>query len=799
MRHADPSDTRLHPLVGHWDEQILLNADGSLMAVRHVAGFPAELAGAQATLQAAEQDNYLVRGLADERVEIWDHFVRRDRQQMPPLPPTGNWFADRFDRAYHELQDETSLFANDLFVTVVMHPSESMRPLSGWLGKGSADPEGQFVQDFRAVLQKLDASLARYGCRPLGIREENGAVFSEAAEALHVIANARYRPIGLARQRMGRFLMPERMVFGHTDFHVLRAGAEQFGTILSFHDYPARTRPGMFRALRLVPFPIVLTSAFRFHQRTNAVMRISRRAKQMRASEDAAESQIAELVQDSDDVQSGRSVYVNHHWSAALYASNLEELDRRVAQAQSLLSDVGITSTRESLSLIPAYRAQLPGNRRWRTRPGALKSVNAVSLAAKHGVPRGEERGRWGAPVMVLRTTADTRFNFHFHVQGTPSIPAADLGHCLLIGRAGSGKTSLMASACLLALRNADVRVVVVDKDYGMSVMVRAAGGSYMVLPSGSPSGLAPLKALQATPDDCTFLKRWLHALILSDGSPTQLTSEEDARLDRAISLQMRMPVQERGIAGIAAMLGYRNPSGAGARLRRWCRGEGLGWAFDNETDDLDMDKRIVGFETSALLRDQLVAAPTLSYLFHRTAKLIDGRPFLLAIDEMWQVDRIASFREENNNHLKTLRKQEGAMLLATQSARDALNSPIAHTFREQVPTKIFFGDETASYDDLVNGMGLTDAEYLAVKQLLPNLRHTFLLKRPSGSVLCRFDLSGAMDKVAVVSARESTYQLMNRLIAVHGPDPKDWVPHYERHAPRLAADPSLRLPEAAE
>ena len=72
-------------------------------------------------------------------------------------------------------------------------------------------------------------------------------------------------------------------------------------------------------------------------------------------------------------------------------------------------------------------------------------------------------------------------------------------------------------------------------------------------------------------------------------------------------------------------------------------------------------------------------------------------------------------------------------------------------------------------------------------------------LKRPSGSVLCRFDLSGAMDKVAVVSARESTYQLMNRLIAVHGPDPQAWVPHYERQAPRLAADPSLLYAEAAE
>jgi type IV secretion system protein VirB4 len=128
--------------------------------------------------------------------------------------------------------------------------------------------------------------------------------------------------------------------------------------------------------------------------------------------------------------------------------------------------------------------------------------------------------------------------------------------------------------------------------------------------------------------------------------------------------------------------------------------------------------------------------------------------------------------------------------LLATQSARDALNSPNAHTFKQQVPTKIFFGDESASREDLVDGMGLTEAEFLAVTRQLPNLRHTFLMKRPGGSVLCRFDMSGARDKIAVISARRATHDLMNRLIARHGAEPEAWVPHFERLAPGVVDDP---------
>jgi type IV secretion system protein VirB4 len=212
------------------------------------------------------------------------------------------------------------------------------------------------------------------------------------------------------------------------------------------------------------------------------------------------------------------------------------------------------------------------------------------------------------------------------------------------------------------------------------------------------------------------------------------------------------------------------------------------------------MDARLIGFDTTALLRDDLVCSPTLSYLFYRTRKLIDGRPIVLAVDEFWQTDRVPSFRNENNDHLKTIRKNEGVVLLATQSARDALNSPNAHTFKQQVPTKIFFGDESASREDLIDGLGLTETEYLAVRQQLPNMRHTFLMKRPGGSVLCRFDMSGAREKIAVISARRATYDLMDRLIARYGSDPESWVPHFERLAPAVIDDPALDLHrEAAE
>ena len=115
------------------------------------------------------------------------------------------------------------------------------------------------------------------------MRVANDVAFSEIAEALHLIANGRFRPLGLTAGRMGRLIVPERIVFGHRDFRS-RRGEPNFGAILSFKDYPARTSPVMFASLRRVPFPVTITNAMQFRQKAEALSSISMRVKQMQSA-----------------------------------------------------------------------------------------------------------------------------------------------------------------------------------------------------------------------------------------------------------------------------------------------------------------------------------------------------------------------------------------------------------------------------------------------------------------------------------------------------------------------------------
>ena len=151
--------------------------------------------------------------------------------------------------------------------------------------------------------------------------------------------------------------------------------------------------------------------------------------------------------------------------------------------------------------------------------------------------------------------------------------------------------------------------------------------------------------------------------------------------------------------------LGQRDPEGIGARLERWCRGGPLGWVLDGEDDTIGLEAPALGFDMTDVLDDAQVRTPLMMVLFHRVEELIDGRRIVIAIDEFWKALGDEAFRALANDGLKTIRKKNGVMVFGTQSPRDALASPIAHTIVEQCPTQVFFPNPRGKRPDYVDGL----------------------------------------------------------------------------------------------
>ena len=127
-------------------------------------------------------------------------------------------------------------------------------------------------------------------------------------------------------------------------------------------------------------------------------------------------------------------------------------------------------------------------------------------------------------------------------------------------------------------------------------------------------------------------------------------------------------------------------------------------------------------------------------------------------------------------NKQKTIRKQNGIFVFATQEPSDALESPIAKTLVQQCATYIFLPNPSADYEDYSQGFKLTDAEFDLIKSLGEDSRR-FLIKQGGNSAIAQLNLHGFDDELLVLSGIPDNAELVEEIIAEVGEDPAVWLP----------------------
>ena len=114
-----------------------------------------------------------------------------------------------------------------------------------------------------------------------------------------------------------------------------------------------------------------------------------------------------------------------------------------------------------------------------------------------------------------------------------------------------------------------------------------------------------------------------------------------------------------------------------------------LGSLLDADRDMLG-NGRFLSFETENLMQlDDKAVIPVLLYLFRRIEQRLDGSPTLVLLDEAWSYLQHALFRNRLRDWLKTMRRKNAVVVLATQQISDIANSEIADVVLENCPTKI--------------------------------------------------------------------------------------------------------------
>ncbi|MFC4311680.1 VirB4 family type IV secretion/conjugal transfer ATPase [Steroidobacter flavus] len=785
------------PYSMHVSPHVVKTEAGDYLQVFRIHGLAFETADDEDLNNWHERLNVTWRNVASANVSLWTHVIRRRERVLPSDEPTDG-FAGALKHKYRQQLARQTLMLNELYLSVIYRPFQGtpMSPVASVLRIRYDEPAQTLARkDALDVCEKLAqtliAALASYEPERLGIDHRGGRDFSTPMEFFSALMNAERAPRPLPRASIRVVLATTRPLFGSETIEYRSPTQTRFGAMLGIKEYPTSTTVGMYDALLSAPFEFVLTQSFSFLAKATGQGLLQRQYHRMSNAGDFAVTQSEELKDALDALTANEFVMGDHHLSLQILteatashavdaASSLKTLNDHVALARTMLADCGMTVAREDLALEAAFWAQLPANFALRPRKAPITSRNFAAMVPLHNYPVGRATGNhWGDALTMLVTSARSPYYFSLHASD-PREPDGgsrkDTGHTFICGPTGSGKT-VVIGFWMSMLHTQGVTQVVFDKDYGLEILVCALGGEYRALRNGEPTGFNPLQ-LEPTPANVEFLKRWLRMLVRGQ---TPLGAREETDLEQALRGTLALAPEARRLSRLIEFTDSTRHEGVYARLSKWChstRGE-YAWAFDNESDVIVPRLRehaIVGFDVTHFLNHEVLRGPVNGYLFHLVEQLVDGRKLVCWVDEFSNALADPDFQSFADNAPKTWRKLNGALCMATQTARSVLASPIARTLVEQTATMIFFPNPNATVEDYVEGFGLTEREFTLIKEQIEPGSRMFLVKQGHWSVLCELDLRGFTQELTVISGRRESVERLHWLVKRHGADPAHWL-----------------------
>lgn len=764
------------PYLAQIDDHSLLTRSGQLLQVIKLGGLPFETIGrADLDSRLAVRDA-MFQSIATSRFAIVHHVIRRPVEPNFPGVFTDPFSAD-LDAAWQRRLATRKLFVNDLYLTLIVRPWRGRaglaeRLLGASVGTGArSDDHAADLRLLSQAREQLIAGLEAYSPQLLTAYDLPSGLASEPLEFIAGLFNGTDTPMLLPLGDLGHAVARRSIGFGADTIELGPVDGEppEFASILSAKDYPGSTSAGMLDDVYRLPFAMQVTQSFAFVDRGPAQDRMNLVLRRMRSADDAAVSLRSELSAAKDDVAAGRAAFGEHHLSIMIRADTPETLDAATGEVQAALAETGFAVVREELGLEAAFWAQFPGNFDYIARRALVSSANFAGFASAHNFPVGRpDNNHWGDAVTLFETTAAGPYFFNFH--------RGDLGNFTVIGPSGSGKTVVLAFL-LAQARRFNPRIIFFDKDRGAEIFLRAIGGSYETLRPGQPTRMNPL-AMPDTPANRRFLGEWIGLLATGPGQASP-SVEEQGWIADAIDAAMTEPVALRRLRYLVELFRGRDRASSNdlaARLAPWHSGGEFAWLFDNEVDALDLSSSTLGFDMTAILDQPALRSPTMLYLFHRVEERLDGTPTIIVVDEGWKALDDDVFVARIRDWEKTIRKRGGIVGFATQSASDALQSRIASAIIEQAGTQIFMANSSAQASDYVGGFGLTEHEYEIVRSM-PETARAFLVKHGTDSVVVRLNLGSEPDLLKVLSGRETSVRLLDRLREEHGDAPSDWLP----------------------
>jgi type IV secretion/conjugal transfer VirB4 family ATPase len=766
---------------------VVLNKDGSFQRTAQFRGPDLDSATPAELVAVTHRLNNALKRLGTG----WAVFV--EAQRSPALNYPQSTFPDAASglvdlERREQFREEGAHFESRYYLTLLwMPPAEDAARAEGWLYEGrsssGADPRSLlsgFIDRTDRVLHLVEGFMPEVGWLDDG----------ETLTFLHSTVSTKRQRVRVPETPVyiDALLSDEALTGGLEP----KLGAHHLRT-LTITGFPTATFPGLLDELNRMAFSYRWSTRAIMLDKTDATKLLGKIRRQWFAKRKSVAAILKEVMTneasvltDSDAANKATDAdmalqelgadqagvaYVTATvtvWDKdPLFASEKLRLVEKVIQGRDF------TCMTEGLNAVEAWLGGVPGQVYANVRQPPISTLNLAHLIPLSAVWAGAERDEhFGlSPLLHARTEGSTPFRLSLHV--------GDVGHCLVVGPTGAGKSVLLALMALQFRRYPDNQIFAFDFGGSIRAATLAMGGDWQNLghalhddAHGSAVTLQPLARINE-PGERTWAAEWLSAILASEGVAIDPYAKE--HIWSALNSLATAPLAERTLTGLAVLLQSQKLKQA---LAPYLVGGPWGRLLDAESEILG-HASVQAFETEGLV-GAASAAAVLSYLFHRIEGRLDGRPTMIIIDEGWLVLDSPAFAAQLREWLKTLRKKNASVIFATQSLADIETSAIAPAIIESCPTRIFLPNERATEPQIARiyeRFGLNARQIDILARATP--KRDYYCQSRRGNRL--FDLGLGDVALAFAATSSKTDQLrIAELLAEHGREgfAQAWLRH---------------------
>ncbi len=489
------------PWAGLIAPGVVLNKDGSFQRTARFRGPDLDSATQGELIATSARLNNALRRMGSG----WALFIEAERLPAADYPHSEfpeplSWLVDEERRAAFE--DSGNHFESGYHLTLAFLPPEESRARAAGLLYENRPTEGV---DWRERLTAFVAETDRVFDLLDGVMPEI-AWFDDGQTLTYLHAT-----ISTRRYRVGVPEVPFHLDALLTDSALVGGLAPMLGDqhlrVATVRGFPTSTWPGILDDLNRLGFGYRWSTRFICMDKADAEKELSRLRRQWfakrknviallretifqqetplvdtDASNKSADADAALQELGSDQVAFG---YVTT--TVTVLDADPAKADEKLRMVERVIQGRGFVTIPETLNAVEAWLSSIPGHAYANVRQPIVSTLNLAHMMPVSAVWAGPEKNAHldGPPLIVTRTEGATPFRLVTHI--------GDVGHLLVAGPTGMGKSVLLATLAMQFRRYRGSRILAFDMGRSMRATILGLGGEHYDLGTDGEIAFKPL------------------------------------------------------------------------------------------------------------------------------------------------------------------------------------------------------------------------------------------------------------------------------------------------------------------